>query len=383
MSEQTHDGLDVPAGGFPAERDGRHPEVQGGSEAGNPPAGAAGSGPPPEAEPAPAPEPGSGSGSSLRGLLAGRRAGGPARLGKRLVSAGGGGRGDAFADARAEAVGAGRVAAVGASGEGLRADRRGVAADAVLLEAPVRGAGPGGPGGRGGPARADGLASSGGDEACDPDAQEREPRVGFAADPRRAVPGSGPAGELGAVVRVLNEAGYVLEESPTRPHRAQRAQLRAGEPNQLWQTDLFTFVLKRQNRRVYLVAFMDDHSRFVVGYGLHATQSAALVLRGAAPGGRRLRRARGGADRQRGAVRDLAGQERVREGAASSAGSGTIVAAPHRPQTLGKVERFWGTLWRECVETSGLPGSRRCAQADRALHRLLQLPADAQQHRAG
>jgi hypothetical protein len=29
-----------------------------------------------------------------------------------------------------------------------------------------------------------------------------------------------------------------------------------------------------------------------------------------------------------------------------------VVAAPRRPQTLGKIERFWGTLWRECVETA-------------------------------
>ncbi len=29
-----------------------------------------------------------------------------------------------------------------------------------------------------------------------------------------------------------------------------------------------------------------------------------------------------------------------------------IVARPQRPQTLGKIERFWGTLWRECLETS-------------------------------
>jgi hypothetical protein len=28
------------------------------------------------------------------------------------------------------------------------------------------------------------------------------------------------------------------------------------------------------------------------------------------------------------------------------------VASPHRPQTLGKIERFWGTLWRECVEAA-------------------------------
>jgi hypothetical protein len=26
-----------------------------------------------------------------------------------------------------------------------------------------------------------------------------------------------------------------------------------------------------------------------------------------------------------------------------------IVAKPRRPQTLGKIERFWGTLWRECL----------------------------------
>jgi hypothetical protein len=29
-----------------------------------------------------------------------------------------------------------------------------------------------------------------------------------------------------------------------------------------------------------------------------------------------------------------------------------VVAAPRRPQTLGKVERFWGTLWRECLEAA-------------------------------
>jgi transposase InsO family protein len=29
-----------------------------------------------------------------------------------------------------------------------------------------------------------------------------------------------------------------------------------------------------------------------------------------------------------------------------------IVAKPRRPQTLGKIERFWGTLWRECVEAA-------------------------------
>jgi len=29
-----------------------------------------------------------------------------------------------------------------------------------------------------------------------------------------------------------------------------------------------------------------------------------------------------------------------------------IVAKPRRPQTLGKIERFWGTLWKECLEAA-------------------------------
>jgi hypothetical protein len=28
------------------------------------------------------------------------------------------------------------------------------------------------------------------------------------------------------------------------------------------------------------------------------------------------------------------------------------VAAPRHPQTLGKIERFWGTLWRECLQSA-------------------------------
>src|SRR5262249_16719550 len=86
------------------------------------------------------------------------------------------------------------------------------------------------------------------------------------------------ASSPGAVAGVLREAGYILEELPTHPHPDHPREFERAKPNQLWQTDLFTFVLKRQNRRVYLVAFLDDHSRFIVSYGIHATQSAALVL---------------------------------------------------------------------------------------------------------
>ncbi|MHB8899450.1 MAG: hypothetical protein ACYC6Y_11935 [Thermoguttaceae bacterium] len=52
-----------------------------------------------------------------------------------------------------------------------------------------------------------------------------------------------------AVARVLHEAGYQMQEQATRPHPPQVRSFQRAQPNQLWQTDLFTFVLKRQNRR--------------------------------------------------------------------------------------------------------------------------------------
>jgi len=154
-----------------------------------------------------------------------------------------------------------------------------------------------------------------------------------------------------AVARVLHEAGYEMEQTPTRPHPAAVHSFERARPNQLWQTDLFTFMLKRQNRRVYLVAFMDDHSRFITGYGLHASQSAMLVIE--------VFRAALGAYGVPGEILTDNGTQYVTWRGKSQfsrelekRGIKHLVAKPRRPQTLGKIERFWGSLWRECIETS-------------------------------
>jgi transposase InsO family protein len=155
----------------------------------------------------------------------------------------------------------------------------------------------------------------------------------------------------GAVARVLHEAGYESEEVATRPHEPKVTAFERARPNQLWQTDLFTFILKRQNRRVYLVAFLDDHSRYVVGYGLHASQSTALVLEV-------LRASIAGSGVPEEVLTDNGTQYITWRGKSAFSreceklGIRQIVASPHRPQTLGKIERFWGTLWRECVEAA-------------------------------
>jgi len=165
----------------------------------------------------------------------------------------------------------------------------------------------------------------------------------------------------GAIGRVLNEGGWQVQEGPSRPHPPKPTRFERARPNQLWQTDLFTFVLKREGRRVYLVAFMDDHSRFVVGYGLHASASSALV--------REVYEAAianyGAPDE---ALTDNGTQYHTWRGTSAfkrlceRRGIRQIVASPRHPQTLGKIERFWGTLWRECVERAifqGLDDARR------------------------
>ena len=154
-----------------------------------------------------------------------------------------------------------------------------------------------------------------------------------------------------AVARVLREAGYELVEQPTRPHPDHVRRFERAAPNQLWQTDLFTFVLKRQNRRVYLVAFMDDHSRFLTGYGLHGSQSTALVIEV-------VRAAIAGYGVPAEILTDNGTQYVTWRGKSQftreleKLGIRQIVARPKRPQTLGKIERFWGTLWRECIESA-------------------------------
>jgi transposase InsO family protein len=155
----------------------------------------------------------------------------------------------------------------------------------------------------------------------------------------------------GAISRVLKENGYVTEHVPTRPHPDKVRRFERAKPNQLWQTDLFTFVLKRQNRRVHLVGFMDDHSRFVVGFGLHATANGAMV-----------REVFESAIANHGAPEEVLtdnGSQYITWRGKSAftkllerRGIRHVVARPKRPQTLGKVERFWGTLWRECVESA-------------------------------
>jgi transposase InsO family protein len=147
------------------------------------------------------------------------------------------------------------------------------------------------------------------------------------------------------VRRVVNDAGLGNPPVVSKPRPVPSRRFERQLPNALWQIDIFTFELKRMYR-VYLVGIIDDHSRYMVGHGLFRQQTAEAVLevlRGAigewgAPreilsdNGRQFVAWRGKSRFQK--VLKRQGVEHVR-------------SAPHHPMTLGKIERFWRTVWEE------------------------------------
>src|SRR5512143_2970452 len=125
----------------------------------------------------------------------------------------------------------------------------------------------------------------------------------------------------------------------TRPRFFERS-----TPNQLWQSDIFTFRLG--GRYAYLIGFIDDYSRYMVGLELYRSQTADQVLEvyrravgeyGVAKEvltdrGRQYTNWRGSTRFER----EL-GKDRVKH----------IKSQAHHPMTLGKIERFWKTIYEE------------------------------------
>jgi transposase InsO family protein len=150
------------------------------------------------------------------------------------------------------------------------------------------------------------------------------------------------------VRRVVNEAGLgnPPEQSPRRPPQVRRFE--KDLPNAMWQIDIFTFKLKRMYP-VYLVGMIDDHSRYLVGHGLYRQQSAEAVLevvKGAIGQWGAPREILSDNGRQFAAWRGQSQFQKVlqRQGIAH------VRSAPHHPMTLGKIERFWKTIWTEFLE---------------------------------
>jgi transposase InsO family protein len=167
----------------------------------------------------------------------------------------------------------------------------------------------------------------------------------------------------GAISYLLKEEGYEAVEVPTHRHPDKVRRFERARPNQLWQSDLFTFTLPPSSRRVHVVAFLDDRSRFITGHGVSGASSSRFVI-----------------DVFRTAVTNFGAPEEMltdrgpqyhswRGKSAfakvmASMGVKHILARPRHPETVGKTERWWKTLWGECLE------SQRPRDADEARERV-------------
>ena len=155
----------------------------------------------------------------------------------------------------------------------------------------------------------------------------------------------------GTVARTLERAG--VERTRTRTKRRPKSHLprrfERARPGELWQTDITSFLLRRHHTRVYLVVFLDDHSRFIVGHVLATHQKGDMVCEALMEAIARFGKPKevlSDQGRQYFAWRGKSEFQRllVREGIAH------VVARTHHPQTVGKCERLWETIGREFWE---------------------------------
>ena len=159
----------------------------------------------------------------------------------------------------------------------------------------------------------------------------------------------GIEGSPGSVKKVLAEAQPPIPEATPRRKPRRRKVVRRFErarPGALWQTDITSFVLARHHVRVYLVVFLDDHSRYVVSFALGTSAKkdwvAACLMDGIQKYGKPAEVLSDQGPqyyswRGRSAFQKLLVKEGIRH----------VVARSHHPQTLGKVERLWKTVGEE------------------------------------
>jgi len=151
------------------------------------------------------------------------------------------------------------------------------------------------------------------------------------------------------VRRTLKDEGLLQPVIPKRRRAAPAVKrFERSTPNQMWQSDITIFQIGR-GLKVYLIGFLDDYSRYLVGWGLYAGQSGQLVLDV-------LRRAFAEYGRPRELLTDNGRQYKAWHGVTDfqkelrREGVEHFTSRPHHPQTLGKIEAFWGHFKKEFLK---------------------------------
>lgn len=147
------------------------------------------------------------------------------------------------------------------------------------------------------------------------------------------------------VHRTLKEAELIKparkkpKKNPAKPRRFERS-----TPNQMWQSDIMSF--RMNNKAVYLIGYIDDYSRYIVGLELYRSQTGEAVLE-------TYRQAVGNYGCPREMLTDNGRQYATWRGKTKFQKElekdkiHHIRSRPAHPMTLGKIERFWKSILDE------------------------------------
>jgi len=160
---------------------------------------------------------------------------------------------------------------------------------------------------------------------------------------KRGILPADASADLSTLYRFLNAQG-LMKKTPSQA--VDRRKFEAEFPNDLWQSDVMhgpkLEVGKERARKVYLIAFIDDHSRLITHGKFYISESLisfkvafeqALLTRGLP---RKLYVDNGAAYKSK-----------QLQFTAASLGIALIHAKPYTPQGKGKIERFFKTVRTE------------------------------------
>lgn len=162
---------------------------------------------------------------------------------------------------------------------------------------------------------------------------------------------SGLQASVPQIRQTLQDEQLATPSAPKKTRRKRPAPRRfeRSRPRELWQSDITSLWLSRQQRRVYLTVFLDDFSRYVVSWALHTHQRGEIVCEALLDGIARYGRPKEVLTDQgrqyftwrgKGRFQRLLEKEGIRH----------VVSRTHHPETLGKTERLWSTVQKELWE---------------------------------
>ena len=161
---------------------------------------------------------------------------------------------------------------------------------------------------------------------------------------------SGLSVSTGSVRKVLKAEG--LPPAPVVRRRKRKKsvgppqEFERAHPNELWQSDITYVDVPWSRKPLYLVAFLDDRSRYVVSAGLHPHQKVEIVLEALSQGISRYGKPKEVLTDQGRQYYAWRGKNDFQK-RLKVEGIQHVVARAHHPQTVGKCERFWKTMQDE------------------------------------